>query len=70
MRKRRNYRHFHANKDTSFMTPRYLGYVQGEEVRKTRKLWLLKPQAKHRVALLDQDRVEMASLYAGIAMAQ
>ncbi|GAB1317645.1 hypothetical protein MFIFM68171_07855 [Madurella fahalii] len=51
----------------SFMTPRYLGAVQGEEVRRTRKLWLLGSQSNHRVAALDRDRVEMASLYAGIA---
>ncbi|KAK3315613.1 Presilphiperfolan-8-beta-ol synthase [Apodospora peruviana] len=51
----------------SFMTPRYLGQAQGQEVRRTRELWLLGPNSNHRVAELDRDRVEMASLYADIA---
>ncbi|KAK0618895.1 isoprenoid synthase domain-containing protein [Immersiella caudata] len=51
-----------------FMTPRYLGEVQGLEVRRTRQLWLAGKESNHRVAVLDRNRKEMASLYAGIAM--
>ncbi|KAK0726089.1 isoprenoid synthase domain-containing protein [Lasiosphaeris hirsuta] len=53
----------------SFMTPRYLGEAQGLEVRRTRQLWLLSKESKHPVAALDRNRKEMASLYAGIAVA-
>jgi len=54
----------------SFITPRYLGEAQGQEIRRTRKLWLLGQGSKHRIAALDQNRKEMASLYVGIAIAQ
>ncbi|KAK1756598.1 isoprenoid synthase domain-containing protein [Echria macrotheca] len=53
----------------SFMTPRYLGEAQGLEVRRTRQLWLLGKESQHPVAALDRNRKEMASLYAGIAIA-
>ncbi|KAK3343688.1 isoprenoid synthase domain-containing protein [Lasiosphaeria hispida] len=56
----------------SFMTPRYLGEAQGREVRRTKKLWLLGKLegSDHPIAALDRERKEMASLYAGIAIAQ
>ncbi|KAK4228684.1 isoprenoid synthase domain-containing protein [Podospora fimiseda] len=51
----------------SFMTERYLGKAQGEEVRRTRKLWLVGSRSGQYVATLDRERAEMASLYADIA---
>lgn len=50
------------------MTPRYLGMAQGQEVKRTRELWLVSPKSEHRVAELDKERVEMGRLYDGIAL--
>lgn len=53
---------------SSFMTPRYLGEAQGQEVKRTRLLRFASPNRPDLpLARMDHDRAEMAGLYADIA---